>query len=639
MKELKTNTHIFSLINQGDFEKGLCDEVEKDFFKRQQERKTFESQWQLNMNFLIGNQYCSVGNTGDVEEFEKQYFWQEREVFNHIAPLVDVRLAKLQKVRPSMAVLPASTEEKDLKTAKISKKIIDSVYNSKSVSEKINQATRWSEICGTSFYKITWNKDLGSDITVDNQSVKTGDIDISVLSPFEIFPESSNCENIEDNQSLIHAKAYHVDEIKNIWGVDVEGEEVNVFSLDQMNKTIGGLEYNAFATKIIKTTRENYAIVIEKYELSTEKNPNGRLIIVCNGKLLHLDELPYINKIDEKRGFPFIKQTSLDQIGCFWGNSIIERIIPVQRAYNTIKNRKHEFLNRLSMGVLTVEDGSVDIDNLEDEGLSPGKVLVYRQGSTPPKYMLNTSVPIDFSKEEETLLNEIMLISGTSDIIRDSSAYANNISGVALQLLVEQDESRLANSSEKIKECIKAMGQHILRLYKQFAVVPKLSKIIGANGEIELFYFSRSDITSDDVVFETQSDIVETLAQRRSMVFDLLNAGLLQDENGKLSNRMRIKALELLGFGIWENAQDINELHTKRASEENVMLFKGENAEVLEIDEHDLHIAEHIAFMIGTEFSKNQSEKIKNMFLKHIRMHKKMKKLQAEIDDTIQTNV
>jgi hypothetical protein len=623
-EKLKSNAHEYSVLENRDFEKKVVNEVIKDFEKRQTERKSFEAQWQLNMNFLMGNQYCSVGLSGGVEEFEKQYFWQERQVFNHIAPLVDVRLAKLQKIRPNMNVVPASGDENDLKTAKISKKILDVINSSKELSEKISQATRWSEVCGTSFYKIVWNSSLGQQIINSDLASKTGDVEISVVSPFEIFPESSNTEKLEDNQSIIHAKAYHIDQIKNIWGLDVDGEEINVFSLDQTNKTLGGLEYNAFATKMIKSTRENYAIVIEKYELPSTEFPNGRLVIVCGENLLYIGDLPFVNQSDGKRTFPFVKQTSLEQIGCFWGNSVIERIIPIQRAYNTIKNRKHEFLNRLSMGVLTVEDGSVDIENLEEEGLSPGKVVVYRQGSTPPNYMSNTSVPLDFQREEEKLLNEIMLVSGTSDILRDSSAYSANLSGVALQLLIEQDESRLTNTSERVKESIKLIAQHILRLYKQFALVPKLNKIVGNNGEVEVFYFSSSDITSDEVVFEAQSEITETLAQRRSMVFDLLNAGLLQDENGKLSNRMRVKALELLGFGIWENSQDINELHTKRASNENLQIFEGEQVEVLEIDDHPLHIAEHTAYMIGSDFLKKAGKKIKEDFLKHIRAHKKM---------------
>lgn len=36
------------------------------------------------------------------------------------------------------------------------------------------------------------------------------------------------------------------------------------------------------------------------------------------------------------------------------------------------------------MKILCVEDGSVDIDAIENRGLRDGKVLVYKQGSKPP---------------------------------------------------------------------------------------------------------------------------------------------------------------------------------------------------------------------------------------------------------------
>ena len=117
------------------------------------------------------------------------------------------------------------------------------------------------------------------------------------------------------------------------------------------------------------------------------------------------------------------------------------------------------------------------------------------------------------------------------------------------------------------------------------------------------------------------------------MVFELLNAGLLHDENGKLSNRMRIKALDLLGFGIWENAQDINELHTKRASQENYDIVKGKSVSVKEIDNHDLHINEHIAYVLSSEFSNKSkhSEQIEQQILNHIKQHKNFKALEAMV--------
>ena len=110
------------------------------------------------------------------------------------------------------------------------------------------------------------------------------------------------------------------------------------------------------------------------------------------------------------------------------------------------------------------------------------------------------------------------------------------------------------------------------------------------------------------------------------MVFDLLNAGLLQDENGKLSNRMRVKALELLGFGVWENAQDINEIHTKRASKENAMLLEGKMPEPTELDNHEIHISEHIAFILSGDYSEKQQKSM----IEHIRMHKAMLRVKED---------
>ncbi len=604
----------------------LISSVKQDFHSRQQERKTFEAQWRLNSNFLMGNQYCSINPLNEVEDYEKQYFWQEREVFNHIAPLFEARFSKLSRVRPKMKVVPSSTQENDIKIAKMSKDIIDSVYQKLNLAGVIQEVTKWSEICGTGFYKIIWNNIGGKTIAKDKngQPVYEGEVQVVAVPPYEIFPESSCSGSVEDCASIIHAKAYNIETIKNIWGVDVEPEDIDVFSL-QNSQVTGGLGYNSTATKLVNSTKTNQAIVIEKYEAPTVKYPNGRLIIVCQDKLLYLDELPYLNGIDGKRGYPFVRQISNEQAGCFWGASMIERIIPVQRAYNAVKNRKHEFLNRLSMGILTVEDGSVDTDNLEIEGLSPGKVLVYRQGSNPPSIMTNSSVPADFTTEEQRLLEEFTEISGISEILRNNSVVAGNLSGTALQLLIEQDNSRLTSTADNIKLAVRDVARHILRLYKQYALTPRLARLNNDEGGVDMFYFVNNDISSEDIVFETENEIGETLAQKRSMIFELLNAGLLNDQDGTMSNSTRHKVLEMLGFGIWENSVDLKTLQIKYADKENLMLITNpRQVEVTDIDDHELHINEHIGFMLTKEYEeyKDKQPNIKDKFLNHIRLHK-----------------
>ncbi len=596
-----------------------------DFESRVADRKCFDSQWQLNMNFYMGNQFCDVGYGGLVREIDKQYFWQEREVFNHIAPLIDIRLSKLSNIKPKMYIVPATNDESDIYTAKVGKKILNSVTSKMNITSKINQATKWSEICGTSFYKITWNSNLGQVVAIEENGnkIKTGDVEISVCSPFEIYPDSSTHENLEDCQSLIHAKAYSVEQIKQMFGIDVQGKDINVYSLDGSSSSLGGLGYFGMVTKLIETTKKNSAIVIEKYVKPNENYPNGQLIIVAGDKLVFNGDMPYINGIDGKREFPFVKQICNQEVGNFWGVSMISRLIPIQRAYNAVKNRKHEYLNRLTMGVLAVEDGSVDIDNLEEEGLAPGKILVYRQGSNSPSFLNGDSVPSDFEKEEEHLLQEFTTLCGTSEI--GNMEHISAMSGVALELLIDENETRLKFTTDSMKTAVKTIAKHILRLYKQFATFPRLIKIVGDNGDLDVTYFKGSDITSDDVQFETDNETNDSLAQRRNMIFTLLDKGLLSDENGKISSSMKNKILENIGFGVWDSSVDLNELHSKNADVENTKLSNGIYVDVKEIDNHELHINQHIAFMLKNLYNSDFDKKIENLFLEHIRNHKKFK--------------
>ncbi|MBP3431680.1 MAG: hypothetical protein J6K39_02370 [Clostridia bacterium] len=603
----------------------IVKETLEDFEARVKQRKNFDNQWQMNMNFYMGNQYCDVGYGGFVRETDKQYFWQEREVFNHIAPIIDVRLSKLSKIKPRMQVLPATNEEGDIYTAKVGKKILDSVTNKMNLTAKINQATKWSEICGTSFYKISWNSNLGQVVALedDGGKIKMGDVEISVCSPFEIYPDSSTHESLSDCQSIIHARAYTTTQIKQMFGIEVEGKDVNVYSLDGSSSSLGGLGYSGLSAKLIETTRSDSAIVLEKYVKPNETHPDGRLIIIAGDKLVFDGEMPYINGADGKREFPFVRQICNEEVGNFWGVSMISRLIPIQRAYNAVKNRKHEYLNRLTLGVLAVEDGSVDIDNLEEEGLAPGKILVYRQGSNAPAFLGGEQVPSDFEKEEERLLQEFYALSGTSELGTMDNVSAS-LSGVALELLIDENESRLIFTTDSIKSAIKTIAKHILRLYKQYSTFPRLIKIMGEDGQLEVLYFKGNDISSDDVQFDTDNETNNTLSQRRDMIFSLLDKGLLSDENGKISTSVRNKIMENIGFGIWDTSVDLSDLHNKNADQENVRMKDGESVSVKEIDDHELHLTQHIAFMLKVLYAADVESKIEENFLKHVREHKAM---------------
>ena len=98
-----------------EYREDIVAAVKRDFEARAEARRTFETQWRLNMNFYMGNQFCTATPTGEIADVERDYYWQEREAFNHISSLVETRLAKLNTVRPSLTVRPFSSDDCDIK--------------------------------------------------------------------------------------------------------------------------------------------------------------------------------------------------------------------------------------------------------------------------------------------------------------------------------------------------------------------------------------------------------------------------------------------------------------------------------------------------------------------------------------------
>ncbi len=613
----------------------IVSEVREDYLRRREARMSLETQWQLNINFMMGNQFSYIASNGGIREDEKQYFWQEKEVFNHIAPIVETRISKITKNTPDVTVAPASTDEADIESAKLSKEILASVSNRINLPDVVKTATTWSEICGSCFYKVVWNTDTGRVVATaeDGSLMREGDVEVQVVSPFEIFPDNLACESIDEVKSIIHARAVDVDEIYRQYGEYVEPEKVSAFSLDSEVGNLGGLGYDAHINKVANIDLGNHCVLIERYSRPSKKRPNGRLTIIAGEKLLFDGDLPYLNGDMGSRTFPFVKQVSNHFPASFFGVSVVDRLIPLQRAYNAVKNRKHEYFNRSVLNVLAVEDGSVDTDALEVEGLSPGKVLVYRQGSKIPEIMQNPSMHIDFDSEEEKLLDEFQTVSGVSDMMTESLSEYSNLSGNAIELLQEQDTTRLGNAIDSTKLAVKTVAKFVLRLYKQFAVLPRLLKITGEGGVVQLYYWDQNEISSDDVVFDASTDAGESKAERRTMLLELIKEGLLYDEEGKFSQSMRKKCLDLLGFGTWENTTDLHTLQINKAKEENLNALNAP-LEILPIDDHKIHIEEHSAYILSAEIkTKLNSQEIVKKLLAHIAAHQELLAKQSKVDN------
>ncbi len=591
----------------------LVDDVIADFEKRRDARRPLESGWLLNMRFLAGEQYCNIAPNGEVVDESPKFYWQARRVYNRIAPIIDARLSKLTNLRPSLKVKAFSDEEGDVQSAKLATSVLQYVQDTVDFPRVVSRAMLWAETCGSAFYKIAWNEKGGRQVSIDElgQPVYEGEVQVSALSAFEVFPDRLDVENIDETFSIIHAQVVSPSYVLERFGVGIQPQlfENGGLGAYAVAAADGGLGVKKEAEGVL---------LLERYTRPSAEFPQGRLEIVAGNQLLLEGELPYLCGDRNERSFPFVKQDCLHLPGSFFGQSIINRLIPLQRAYNAVRNRKHEFLNRLSMGIVAVEDGSIDCDELAEEGLAPGKVIVYRQGTQAPQILDVGGMPAEFAKEEEWIEKEFSYISGVSDLSR-SSTVTNVTSASGLQLLLAQDNSRLAVTMDSIEQAIQSVARQVLRLYRQLAGNVRLMAIVGENKRTQLFYFNASELPTADIRFV--GEVATTPNEKRETLLKLFESGLLTDENGNVSKAHRNQILDAFGFGDVENARDISALHIGKASAEN-LLFSKREVEVEEFDDHELHANEHTRYLLSAVFDDGEQTLVKDRVLRHLRMHR-----------------
>ena len=142
----------------------------------------------------------------------------------------------------------------------------------------------------------------------------------------------------------------------------------------------------------------------------------------------------------------------------------------------------------------------------------------------------------------------------------------------------------------------------------------------GEGKSTEIVYFNASDISAEDILFDT--DNAASPEMRKSAALELLASGLLSDEIGAIPAETKKKVLDLLGYGNLCAAGDLSDLHIARADKENLTLARGEDAPVEEYDDHALHAAEHLRYLLCEEFGSSVSPQGKRALEEHLKKHR-----------------
>ncbi len=606
---------------RGEYREDILMMIEDECRRRHEERRPLELKWMLCSDFFAGHQYRDINPyRGELEDYEPPYDYMERGVYNRIAPLVETRIANFKSLDFSMAVHPATSEMSDYEKSLVATRLLTQTQYKCSFPSKKDSLILWSELCGTAFLLSWWDAQKGDTVFDGEKHIPLGDLDFGVVTAYEVLPESIYKENLDDQSSIIIEQVVSVSEVDRRFGVRVKARDVDTYALVP-TAGVGGLSYvgTTFSAGLRKA---HDATLLRTYmEKPSARHPSGRMFIATPDRILYYGTLP----IDE---YPISMLRSKRVAGMFFGRSVIEDLIPLQRAYNGVKNKIHDYIRSLALNPLLVPEGAVDdIDELAAHGVAPGDIVEYNPDRGEPKPLSTQSLPAGVFEECENLSREMEYVAGLSHLGATGNNSTSLNSASAIERLRDIDGVRLALTGDEIRMAVLSAAKIWLKIYKTHGDISHVEKLSGTFDKSATLVWCGEDINSYDIVFDSENALLHSDESRISAIKNGIDMGLFEGEDGKIPRLIRKKLLHGLRLGDFMRNLYEDDLQSAAARRENMELAAGNAAAVSSFDDHELHIAEHRRAALEYSYYKLRRENpVRAAALEnHIREHEEKK--------------
>lgn len=590
-----TSPRLENSQDQSEEEKKLASHVRSkvEEVRASADRIAHEAIWMTNTAYLLG--YDGLTYNTATRQFQpinraSAYLKKNRIHVNKILPTIQNRLAKLCKSPPGFDVRPESNSDEDKEAARLSLQVLDSFWCNLKLNEKRIPLYMWVQQAGHAWVKVSWDPTLGKPMVdpMSNEFSYEGDVRVDIVSPFEVFPDPMAKTYDDLSRSwVIHAKVRKLDYFKANYperGHLVKEEDAWLLSA-QYEQRINSLNARGPSSSGMQTAMKNSAIEMIKYEARCKDYPNGRMIVVANGIVLENRELP-VGEI------PFAKFDDVVIGGKFYSESIITHLRPIQDQFNETIRRRAEWTRKLLAGKYRAARGSgIAQEALNDES---GEVIYYdtvpnAPGGGGPEQMQVPIIP-QYAYQEEDRLNEMFNdISGISEISRGTLPSAS-IPAIGMQLLIEQDDTRVGVMTEQHEHAWATVGSLILKYFEVGYVMPRKLKMSGKSLEYTVKEIKGEDILGNtDVTVIRGSTLPGSKTLKRQEIMNIYGQGLLGDPN---DTKVREKVLGMLEFGDVAEAWEDFGIDQNQITRGIALLEQGIPVQVDELDNHDLWMLE-----------------------------------------------
>ena len=568
-------------------------------------RAASEAIWLTNIAYLCGIdsvEFDPLARTFRAVNALPRGINKSRVHVNKVLPTVQNKLAKLCKSQPRWDVRPKSSDEEDKEAARLGKAVILQDWDYCKIAQKRQELLLWAMECGHAYLKVSWDTSLGPkelEPTGDEQKpvklITMGDKRVDVRSAFCCFPDplAKNFDEIEDFiEAHIRPLAYYRNQYPER-GHLVKEEDCWLSSL-QYEMRINS--FNSTGSESGQSqTLPNTAIEISYYEKPSKKHPGGRHIITANGIKLKDDILP----VDE---IPFAKFDDIKVGGKYNSESTITHIRPMQDQYNRNKSLKAAFLNRTLMAkYISPRGAGLAAEAFNDQS---GEVVEFDHidGQPAPQALQAPVMPQYVFEEDESLTNDINDVSGINQASR-GQLPSSSIPAIGMQMLVEQDDTRIGVQTENHEYSYADLGRILLKFTAKYYTNDRLLKEVGKNFDYIVKRFKGDDLRDNfDVHVIRGSTIPGSKVLERENIVNLHRGGYFGNPQDP---KVLENVLSMLEFGDEFEPWKKHSL-VMASIQKGIDMIEGSTIKppVSEFDNHTLWIQEFDDYRLSDRFDR-----------------------------------
>lgn len=586
----------------------------------------------------VGDQWVAWDGTQLFEpELED---WRAKVVDNRIQPAIRTEIAKMTKTEPTWTGIPADQSDDSISAARYAELAMEDAWKRHNLHRKLRAALLWARVATLGYWKVCWDPTVGKNVDAlvnretgrvarteaggpvtsfdqippethdlyEQKTVSMGEVHIGLRNFFEVFPDPHATEEGLSSCEWIGEKAVYTRD----WVARHFPDHVDTLFFDQAPSA--GVGRGRYAFSRFKGTATANQRQVQGTELCEYWSASRHVVWSPKAKLVLLEEPnPY-------PWLPYVAWRGTPVPGQFYPDCITTQLVPRQVSMNKFLSQIEENAERIGNPPL-LRPSSMSEDDFPWNGWVGEEVVYNDTGSQTamPSFMQLPELPAYVQNLPAMAEKSMMEISGQHEVT-SGQVPAGVTAASAIQLLQEQDDTRLGPDIAEMKVSLQEAAQRVLWIIGHYYTDERHLRVAGDDGTWDIEAFKGSFLRGHtEIEAQVGSGLPLNKAARQAAIQQMMT--LFLQAGVPLEPRAMRKILSQMEVGGLEQFFATEERDLRQVQEENRKLALGAVLDINAYDNDEFHVAEHEDFQKTARYSRLPADAKAN-FEAHVTKHR-----------------